>query len=150
MEKINYLIEIGFTKEEAIKMYSHQKTLYSINLDTLKDKIKTIKECDYEENNVKDIIKKYPGVVTLSNNSIKDKISFYSSLGLHNIIVREPKHLMQSLVLSKARSNFLEAKGLKVNEINYRRLFLGEKVFAKQFNKTNEEVLEEYSLKLKK
>ena len=145
MERINLLIELGFTKEEAIKLYSHQRTMFSMSPEAIKDKIITIKECDYQDENVKDIIKRYPGIVTLSSESIKEKLSFYSSLGLHNIIVREPKHLMQSLTLSKARSSFLEARGLKVNESNYRRLFMGEKVFVKQFNKTNKEVLKEYS-----
>ena len=150
IERINLLSELGFTKEEAIRLYSHQRTLFSMSPDKIKDKIKTIKECDYQDDNVKDIVKRYPGIVTLSSESIKEKLSFYSSLGLHSILVKEPKHLMQSLTLSKARNSFLEAKGLKVNESNYRRLFMGEKVFVKQFNKTNEEVVEEYSLKLKR
>ncbi len=144
MERINTLISLGFTKEEAIKLYSYQKTLFTSKPESIKDKIKTLRECRYTLENVKSIIGKYPGVTSLNSDSIKDKISFYDSLGLHNILVREPKHLMQSLTLSKARNSYFIVNGMPINESNYRRLFMGEKVFVKQFHKTNKEIIDEY------
>ena len=144
MERINTLIGLGFTKEEAIKLYSYQKTMFTMKPDSIQDKVNTLRECKYTLENVKSIIGKYPGVTSLNSDSIKDKITFYDSLGLHNIIVREPKHLMQSLTLSKARSRYFEENGMAINDSNYRRLFMGEKVFVKQFHKTNKDILEKY------
>ena len=147
MERINTLIDLGFTKEESIRLYSYQKTLFTTKPETIKDKIKVLRECKYSLDNVQSIVSKYPGVTGLNSDSIKDKITFYDSLGLHNIIVREPKHLMQSLTLSKARSRYFEENGMAINESNYRRLFMGEKVFAKQFHRTNQDILERYGSK---
>jgi len=144
MERINTLVNLGFTKEEAIKLYSYQKTLFTMRPESIQDKIKTLRECKYTFESVKSIIGKYPGVTSLNSDSIRDKISFYDSLGLHNILVREPKHLMQSLTLSKARNRYFEVNGMPIDESNYRRLFMGEKVFVKQFHKTNKEVIERY------
>ena len=145
MDRLNVLIKLGFTKEEAIRLYSYQKTMFTTSPESIKEKIDSISDCDYTKEDVKKIIGKYPGVTSLDKDSIKDKLTFYNGLGLHNIIIREPKHLMQSLALSKARSSYFNSIASPINESNYRRLFMGEKVFIKQFNKTNKEIIDKYN-----
>ena len=118
--------------------------MFTTSPEGVEEKIDSIRDCEYTNSDVKSIISNYPGVTSLDKDSIKEKLTFYNGLGLHNIIVREPKHLMQSLVLSKARSDYFESIATPINESNYRRLFMGEKPFVKQFHKTNKELIDKY------
>ena len=54
----------------------------------------------------------------------KEKIEFYNSIGLHELVLVAPRRLMQSVDLSYARYMFYKDKGIDVSIDNYIILFI--------------------------
>ena len=75
---------------------------------------------------------------------MKQKIEYYDSIVMHKLAVVDAKLLMQSTALSYARYEFYKDKGNEIDMINYRKLFIGQKNFEKQFGITKQELLEKY------
>lgn len=142
-ERLDTLKSLGFTHEEAIYIYSIGKVLFTTSSEDLILKMNCIKESGFTDEEAKKIVIEYPSILSLNVDSLREKLEYYNNIGLHNVIVRTPKNLIQGLALSKARYNYFRRNGLKIEESNHKRLFMGEKQFIKQFNKTKEELIEE-------
>ena len=52
---------------------------------------------------------------------------------------------MQSTALSYARYMFYKENGIEINETNYRKLFMGQKRFEKQYGIDKSTLLEQYN-----
>lgn len=52
---------------------------------------------------------------------------------------------MQSTALSYARYEFYKEKGIDINMDNYKKLFVGQKIFENQYGINKQELLEKYN-----
>ena len=99
----------------------------------------------YTREEVLKMTKILPTIYGLSIEKIREKIEFYDSINMHELAVKKPKQLMQSVVLSYARYMFYLSRGIEINMGNYSKLFINNKQFEKSYGKTKQEILEEYN-----
>ena len=85
-----------------------------------------------------------PNIYNLRIENLRRKIKFYDSIGLHSLAVMEPKQLMQSTRLSYARYMFYKENGINIDETNYRKLFVDQKTFERQYGIKKLELLKKY------
>ena len=144
--KINNYNRLGIPKEDIIKMSLMFSGFYSISEDNVNNKIKDLINLGFTYEQVIKMIKLFPPILGLSIETIKEKIDFYRELNILDVIIENPKYLMQSVNLSYARYMFyLMEKNDVINSNTSRRLFVGDKQFSKQFKVTKEELLKRYS-----
>ena len=146
-QKIKDLKELGYSQQEIIKMTKMQPTIYSYSIENIKQKIKDLKKLGYNQEEIIKMTKKLPTIYGYSIENIKQKIKFYDSIGLHSLAVKDSKKLMQSTALSYARYMFYKDNGISIDETNYRKLFIGQKKFVKQYGITKKELLAKYDYK---
>ena len=139
-----FLLKIGYTKEEVIKMTKSFPPIYGLSIENIKQKIEDIISLGYTKEEVIKITKSSPQIYSLSIESIKQKIEFYDSIDMHELAVINPKQLMQSVNLSYARYSFYKDRGIDIDMNNYRKLFVGQKDFEKAYRITKKELLEKY------
>ena len=142
-----FFISFGYSQEEVIKMTKMQPTIYSYSIENIKQKIKDLKKLGYNQEEIIKMTKKLPTIYGYSIENIKQKIKFYDSIGLHSLAVKDSKKLMQSTALSYARYMFYKDNGISIDETNYRKLFIGQKKFVKQYGITKKELLAKYDYK---
>ena len=143
-KKIEDMKELGYSEAEVIKMTKSLPAIYSYSIDSMKEKIEDMKELGYSEAEVIKMTKSLPQIFGLSVENMKQKIEYYNSIGLHNLPVIDTKQLMQSVQLSYARYMFYKERGITIDETNYKRLFISQKQFERQYGKTKEELLAKY------
>ena len=119
--------------------------MFSYNIDNIKNKIDDIVELGFNRNDVICTTVKLPSLFGLSIDNIKRKKEFYDMVGLTNVMILEPKYIMQSVELSYARYMFCRNIGLNIDMSNYRILFMGQVQFNKRFGINNEEVINIYN-----
>ena len=139
-----FLLSLGYSKEEVIKMTKSVPSIYSYSIETMKQKIKDMVELGYSKEEVIKMTKNLPAIYGLSIENMKQKIEFYDEIGLHSLAVIDSKKLMQSTKLSYARYMFYKEKGITITEENYRKLFVGQKQFEKSYGMTKEELIKKY------
>ena len=139
-----FLVELGYSQEEIIKMTKSFPSIYGLSIDNMKQKIEDIKQLGYSQEEVIKITKSLPSIYGYSIENMKQKTEFYDYMGLHSLAVMSPKYLMQSIALSYARYMFLKEKGIRIDETNYKKLFYNQKQFQKQYGITKKELLEKY------
>lgn len=143
--KIEDLKSLGYKENEIISILLIYPAILTYNIETIKNKIKDIMSLGYTLEEALHITKTLPALFGLSFETIKEKIDFYNSIGLENIPVDNPKCLMQSTSLSKARYEFLKERNIEITKKNYRIIFKDNKSFQKTFGVSNEQVLSNYS-----
>lgn len=152
--KVKDLKSLGYNDNEIINILSIYPAILTYNIETIKNKIRDIMSLGYTLEETLHITKTLPALFGLSFETIKEKIDFYNSVGLENIPIDNPKCLMQSSLLSKARYEFLKERDIEVTKTNYRIIFKDNKAFQKMFGVSNEQLLLSYSesvaLKLRK
>ena len=94
--------------------------------------------------NVIKITKDLPAIYSSDLKSIKEKISLYDAIGLHDIILINPKNLIQSVSLSYARYKFYLDNGINIDISNYKKIFVDQKQFENKYGLTKQELLEKY------
>ena len=139
-----FLLKMGYTKEEVIKMTKSSPQIYSYSIENMKQKIEDIISLGYTKEEVIKMTKSLPQIYGLSIESMKQKIDFYDSIDMHELAVINPKQLMQSVNLSYARYSFYKDRGIDIDMNNYRKLFDGQKRFEKAYGITKKELLEKY------
>ena len=132
-ENYEFLISLGYSKEEVIKMTKSFPQIYGFSIENIKQKIEDMEKLGYSREKVIKMTKSLPQIYGYSIENIKQKIEFYDSIGLHCLAVIDPKKLMQSTKLSYARYMFFKEKGIVIDETSYRKLFVGQKQFEKQY-----------------
>ena len=90
-----------------------------------------------------------PAIYSFTIENIKEKIDYLKEIGIVDVILLNPKNLMQSVDLIYARYRFLtEDVGLGIDYSNAKYLFKDRKQFFRQFRVGNEELLERYNYDL--
>lgn len=113
-------------------------------LETLISKLNDLISYGYKKDSVIKMTITLPTLLSLSIETIKEKIDFYNEVGLHDLPNNNPKYLMQSVSLSYSRYMFLESLGLTIDMTNFTKLFYNEKQFSKQFGISKIELLQMY------
>ena len=151
INKINFLISLGYIKEEVIKMTKQLPAIYSYSEENITNKINFLISLGYIKEEVIKMTKQLPTLYGLSEENIKEKIEYLRSVDLEFIALEYTKYLMQSTKLTYARYEFLtKEKKTKIDEVNFGKLFYGQKVFKKKYGITNEELFEIYDFESKK
>ena len=143
-ENYEFLISLGYSKEEIIKMTKNLPAIYNYSIGNIKQKIEDMEELGYSREEVIKMTIGLPSILGLSIENIKQKIEFYDFIGLHFLAVVDPKKLMQSTKLSYARYMFFKEKGIVIDKINYNKLFANQKQFEKKYGLTKDEILQKY------
>ena len=146
-QKIDDMIKIGYSKEDVINITKALPSIFGLRIENIKQKIEYIKQLGYSREEVMNITKALPQIFGLSIENIKQKIEFYDSINLHKLIIENPKQLMQSTALSYARYMFYKDNGIIIDENNYNKLFIGQKVFEQKYGVKKEELLLRYNYK---
>ena len=143
-QKIKDMEELGYSREEVIKMTKSKPAIYGYSIENIKQKIEDMEELGYSREEAIKMTIGLPSILGLSIENIKQKIEFYDSIGLHSLAIVAPKNLMQSTKLSYARYMFFKEKGIVIDETSYRKLFVNQKKFEKQYGLTKNEILQKY------
>ena len=145
-ENFNYLISLGYTRADVIKMTKLLPSLYSYSKETIEEKISFLISLGYTMIDIIKMTKQFPALYSLSKENIKDKIKYLRDIGLENIVINDTRQLMQSVSLTYARYEFLtKEKEILIDESNYRKLFCGETNFKKQYGVSKNMILKKYS-----
>ena len=139
-----FLLKMGYTKEEVVKMTKTLPAIYGYSIENMKQKIEDIISLGYTKEEVIKMTKILPAIYGFSIENMKQKIDFYDSIDMHELAVINPKQLMQSVNLSYARYSFYKDRGIDIDMNNYRKLFVGQKDFEKAYRITKKELLEKY------
>ena len=139
-----FLLKMGYTKEEVIKMTKSLPQIYSYSIENMKQKIEDIISLGYTKEEVIKMTKILPSIYGFSIENMKQKIDFYDSIDMHELAVIDSKQLMQSVNLSYARYSFYKDRGIDIDMNNYGKLFVGQKNFEKTYGITKKELLEKY------
>lgn len=144
-QKIKDIEAIGYTETEVLHMTKTFPIIFSLDIENIKQKNKDLEKLGYTPDEVKKITITFPQIYSFSINNIMLKIEFYDSIELHNMVVKDPKNLMQSVNVSYARYKFLERKGINVTMVNYKKIFIDNKKFEAQYKITKETLLKKYN-----
>ena len=77
----DYLLSLGYTKKDVIKMTKLLPALYSYSKENIRDKIDFLISLGYTKEDVIKMTKLLPSLYGLSKENIQDKINFLISLG---------------------------------------------------------------------
>ena len=80
-DNFNYLLKMGYTKEEVIKMTTKLPSIYGYSIENMKQKIEDMIALGYTKEEVIKITKSFPAIYSLSIENIKQKIEDIISLG---------------------------------------------------------------------
>ena len=143
-EHFDFLLSLGYSGEDIMKMTKTLPTIYGYSIENMKQKINDVISLGYSKDEVIKMTKVLPAIYGLSIENIKQKINFYNSINMHELAIVDAKLLMQSTALSYARYEFYKEKGIQIDMFNYKKLFIVQKRFEKQFGMTNQELLKKY------
>ena len=146
-QKIEDIMSLGYSKEDVIKMTKSFPSIYGLSIENMKQRIEDMILLGYSKEDVIKMTKVLPSIYGLSIENIKKKIDFYDSIDMHELAIIDSKQLMQSVDLTYARYMFYESIGIKIDINNYRKLFIGNANFEKQYSITKKELLEKYNYK---
>jgi len=145
-QKIDDMESLGYTKKEILRMTTFSPVIYGYSTDNIKNKINDIESLGYTRGEVIKITVNLPSIFGYSTENIREKILYLREIGLEDVVVLDPKKIMQSVDLTYARYRYLtEELGLTLDMLNYRYLFEGEKSFVRKFKISKGELLEKYN-----
>ena len=110
-----------------------------------KEKITDLINLGYSLEIIIEMTKKIPSLFGLSIDTIKEKKDFYDSIGISDILIKNPMMMIQSVKLSYARYMFYKDNNIEINMDNYLLLFLLQEQFKKRYGKDNKEIVDLYS-----
>ena len=76
-----FLVELGYSQEEIIKMTKSFPSIYGLSIDNMKQKIEDIKQLGYSQEEVIKITKSLPSIYGYSIENMKQKIEDIQQLG---------------------------------------------------------------------
>lgn len=80
-DNFNYLLKMGYTKEEVIKMTKSLPAIYGLLIESMKQKVDDMIDLGYTKEEVIKITKSFPAIYSLSIESMKQKIEDIIELG---------------------------------------------------------------------
>jgi len=144
-QKINDMIALGYSKQEVITITCLFPSILGLSIKNIKQRIDDIMDLGYSKQNVIEMTKSLPQIYGYSIESIREKKYFYDSIGLYDLFVIDTKQMMQSSKLSYARYMFYKSIGIIITMNNYKKLFIDQSRFEKQYGITKQELLRMYS-----
>lgn len=143
--KINSMIKLGYTKEQVIKITALCPSIYGYSIESIKTKLNDIINLGYTKQETIKMTLLLPTLYSLNIENIKRKIDFYKEKNIDFWIKYDTERLMQSVELSYARYKFYENVGISIYKNNYKKLFIDQKEFIREYGKTNKQLMEEYN-----
>ena len=146
-KSIDMLVELGYEPDDAEKItldYGVSSLKDSSLADKIKENFAFLQELGYSRDDVIKMTKSLPSIYGLSIDSMKQKIKFYDSIGMHDLAIINTKQLMQGVALSYARYQFFCEKGVAIDISNYRMLFVSQRYFKRKYGYSNDEIKEKY------
>ncbi len=144
-EKKKGIIDIGFSEEQVRKILVESPTTFGCTTQTVIDKIDGIVNLGYTKEEVMNVVTIYPTILTKSTGKIKDLVEFYDSIGMHELLLKEPKQFMQSVEVSYARYMFFKERGITINMDHYRNLFRSHVEFEERYGISKVDLLKKYN-----
>lgn len=126
-----FLLNNDYTKEEIKRMTISYPVIYSYSIENMQRKIENMILLGYKREEVLKMTALYPEIYGLNIENIKQKIDFYDSINMHQLVIMDPKILMQSVAVSYARYQFYLSKGIIIDINNRSKLFVNNKYFEK-------------------
>ena len=143
-QKINDMIALGYSKQEVITITCLFPCIIGLSIKNIKQRINDIMDLGYSKQDVIEMTKSLPQIYGYSIEAIREKKIFYDSIGLYDLFVIDTKQMMQSNRLSYARYMFYKSIGIIITMNNYKKLFMGQSRFEKQYGITKQQLLEMY------
>ena len=137
-------ISLGYEEDEVKSMVKSSASLLCLASKTIESKFNNLVDAGYTKEEVKHITIEMPTIYELSKENINDRIEYYDSIGLHDIMLKHPKHFMQSTGLTYARYMYLNSIGDTIDGNNFMKLFCSDKNFIKYYGIEKETLLEKY------
>ena len=143
--KIDEMIKLGFSKEQVLNISKLLPSVFTSTIENLTLKMNSVIEHGYSKEETIDMICTYPAVFSTSVEGMKEKLSYYDSIDMHDLAIKYPRQLMQGVALSYAKYHYFKNKGILVTMENYYKLFESNKVFEKREKITKKDLLNLYS-----
>lgn len=141
--KYNYFLkELGYKEEQITLITTRFPEIYSLSINTIQGRLNHLINLGFHPNIIKIMFYNFPQIISFTNELIDEKYNYYASINMLDIFIKDPKYLMQSIQLTEARRQYLINKNLDIN--NYKKLFISNKKFKKNYGITNEEILKDY------
>ena len=143
-KRIDDIVAIGYAKEEVIKMSIYFPQLLCLSIDNIQQKIDDIMALEYQKEEVIKMTIIIPQLFGYSIENIKQKMEFYDLINIREVIVIDPRMLIQSVNLSYARYQFYINNEITIDITNYKKLFVEQKKFEKMYGITKKDLLKKY------
>lgn len=143
--RIKYLCDLGYNYNDVIRMTTLYPNIFSSSLNKINQIIEDFCELGYTMNDFIFMSISFPQIFGLSIDTIKRKVTFYNSIGIHELPILKPKNIMISVDLCYARYMYLKSIGVEINIDKCTNLFRGNSDFKKRFGITKEELLMLYN-----
>ena len=143
--KIEDMMLLGFTEKEVIEICKGYPPIFTHKIETIKNKIVDIISLGYTKEEVFYMIITLPSILGLSIENIGSKVEFYNSIGLREMIIKDPRKLIQSVELSYLRYEYYTKEcDMDIDMYNYNILFVNSKYFEKRFGVNKKQLAKKY------
>lgn len=140
--KYNFLKSLGYKEEQIILLTTRFPEIYSMSITTIQERLNLLTTLGFHPSIVKIMFYNFPQIISFTQELIQEKYDYYNSLNMLDIFIKDPKYLMQSIELTESRRQYLTSRNIEVS--NYKKLFVSNKRFKKNYGVTNEDVLRDY------
>lgn len=147
-EKFNFICNQGYSKSEVKKMITQLPSLIGLDTEKIKTRLEFLRTYGFDDETIHKMTTILPAVFAIGEQGLKERIDFYDSANLRQIIEIDPKQLIQGVKLSYARYNFYKDNGIDITMDNYKKLFINQSEFIKNYKLSNDEIIEKYDYKL--
>lgn len=144
IEKIEYMITMGYTYSSSLRILSENALIFSQSKNLIKMRIDLFKEFDYSFIDISNMTLLMPKIYDIPLDELVLKLEFFRISKLSNIIIDNPKYLMDDIVIMYSRYIYLTSRGIKINSKNYELLFINNDDFNKKYDVDYEEVSNNY------
>lgn len=145
----DFFINYGFNDEETKIVFTGASSLFSTTIELIEKKIKILEDMNYSKEEIIYIISLYSGLLTTSEESIKNKLDMVASLNIKPVILLNPRYLIQGVELTYARYSYLtQIHNIEfITATDMRVLFIGNNNFSSRYDASNQYVKDFYENK---
>lgn len=148
-EKYTQMNYLGFTEEELNYIISKNISCLTTEIEVLIEKKNKLLEIGFADEEACYIIYVYPDYFSMSINNIEEKLAAMKESNTLRNLLDNPKNLIQSAELTRARYYHFVSESSEILENPYWRiLYSGEKLFYRRFKRDNKEIVAKYEKKL--
>ena len=125
---------------DIIRLTTIFPQLISLSSYNILDTIQIIESFGYSRSDSIKMTLGLPSIFGFKKETLIEKLEFYISINLKQVIKDESKNLIQGLELSYDRYNFL--KGLSC--FNYKDMFMSQDKFIRKYGYSNEDIINKF------